>query len=291
MDKFVREQHNGQSTEGSSLALEILCRVFDDGADAGFEEWLVFDKSGFLHWSRALGAFIRGRIDAAKPAPSTEGLREHIVGLLDGTYDCLDGQVTGWAFSVGQLRELHALLTTQVDRELVDIMPYVGHLPEEAQDEIRQFQDWLRGPRIQPFKWEKPCSPSAPQPESPRYIDPDGLVESATGGASTVDDLATQRTEPETFVERIIRETDELEAITRPQGEPFEENPEPTTNAGNISDDHERGQTAEGETNKCAEGSPTWCPVHGDCSCHVTNGEGCRLHGDGAECDAPTREE
>lgn len=46
------------------IALEVLCRVFDDGADAGIAEWREFNKSGWMHWSRALGAFIRGRLSA-----------------------------------------------------------------------------------------------------------------------------------------------------------------------------------------------------------------------------------
>ncbi len=45
------------------VSREVLCRVFDDGADAGWDEWLTFDKSGWFWWGRALGAFIRIRAD------------------------------------------------------------------------------------------------------------------------------------------------------------------------------------------------------------------------------------
>lgn len=48
------------------VALEVLCRVFDDGADDGVQEWLAFDKSGWLSSERALGAFIRGRLDSKR---------------------------------------------------------------------------------------------------------------------------------------------------------------------------------------------------------------------------------
>ena len=51
-----------EEADADHVALEVLCRVFDDGADDGFGEWLAFDKSRFLHWSRALGAFIRQRL-------------------------------------------------------------------------------------------------------------------------------------------------------------------------------------------------------------------------------------
>lgn len=53
-----------------SIALEILCRVFDDGADEGMQEWLAFDKTGWLSPQRALGAFIYRRLER-KPAGFT----------------------------------------------------------------------------------------------------------------------------------------------------------------------------------------------------------------------------
>ena len=48
-------------------ALEVLCRVFDDGADVAHQEWLEWYKpTHWLHPSRALGAFIRLRLDRLK---------------------------------------------------------------------------------------------------------------------------------------------------------------------------------------------------------------------------------
>lgn len=48
-----------------SIALEVLCRVFDDGADVGMDEWLRWrDPSQWLNPQRALGAFIRRRLNA-----------------------------------------------------------------------------------------------------------------------------------------------------------------------------------------------------------------------------------
>lgn len=49
-------------------ALEVLCRVFDDGADVAHDEWLTWYKSSeWLHPSRALGAFIRLRLERRLP--------------------------------------------------------------------------------------------------------------------------------------------------------------------------------------------------------------------------------
>ncbi len=45
------------------VALEVLCRVFDDGADKGFDEWRHWrDPGDWLSPQRALGAFIRRRL-------------------------------------------------------------------------------------------------------------------------------------------------------------------------------------------------------------------------------------
>ncbi len=50
--------------EAAHDALEVLCRVFDDGADAAFEEWTAwYDPKEWLGPSRALGAFIRKRLE------------------------------------------------------------------------------------------------------------------------------------------------------------------------------------------------------------------------------------
>ena len=71
--------------EADRCALEILCRVFHDGADEAFEEWLAFDRSGWFHWSRALGAFIAQRL-AREPAYQA-GLREGLqqaIRLING---------------------------------------------------------------------------------------------------------------------------------------------------------------------------------------------------------------
>ena len=44
-------------------ALEVLCRVFDDGADVAHDEWLKWYKpEEWFHPSRALGAFIYQRL-------------------------------------------------------------------------------------------------------------------------------------------------------------------------------------------------------------------------------------
>lgn len=46
------------------VALQVLCRVFDDGADEGFQEWLVwYDPTSWLSAQRALGAFIHERLE------------------------------------------------------------------------------------------------------------------------------------------------------------------------------------------------------------------------------------
>ena len=57
-----------------SIALEVICRVFDDGADRGFEEWRNWrDPGDWLSPQRALGAFIRRRLNgsAASATPDT----------------------------------------------------------------------------------------------------------------------------------------------------------------------------------------------------------------------------
>lgn len=50
--------------DGDNDALQILCRVFDDGADVAYLEWLEWRKpSDWMHPSRALGAFIHMRLE------------------------------------------------------------------------------------------------------------------------------------------------------------------------------------------------------------------------------------
>jgi len=57
--------------DGDNLALQVLCRVFDDDPADVIEEWRAFDKSGWLWWGRALGVFISRRLETAHPAPAT----------------------------------------------------------------------------------------------------------------------------------------------------------------------------------------------------------------------------
>jgi hypothetical protein len=57
-----------------ATALEVLCRVFEDGADARHDKWLDwYDPTKWMHPSRALGAFISLEL---KPE------REALVGTL-----------------------------------------------------------------------------------------------------------------------------------------------------------------------------------------------------------------
>ena len=55
--------------DAHQMALEVLCRVFDDGADVGFQEWLAWYKPAeWIAPSRALGAFIHERLAARQQA-------------------------------------------------------------------------------------------------------------------------------------------------------------------------------------------------------------------------------
>ena len=57
----------------NAWALEVLCRVFEDGADAGYDEWLAWYKpEQWLHPSSALGGFIAQRLAARASAPTGE---------------------------------------------------------------------------------------------------------------------------------------------------------------------------------------------------------------------------
>lgn len=52
--------------------LQVLCRVFDDGADVAMDEWREWYKpEQWLGRARAVGAFIRGRVErlAGEPTP------------------------------------------------------------------------------------------------------------------------------------------------------------------------------------------------------------------------------
>jgi len=71
-----------ENADGANAwALEVLCRVFDDGADERYQRWLAFyESSKWLHPSRALGAFIRSELDAGERAEALKALPE------DGLY-------------------------------------------------------------------------------------------------------------------------------------------------------------------------------------------------------------
>jgi len=59
-------------TDETLITDAILCRVFDgDTYDRLREEWRTFDRSGFLHWSRAFGAFLSTRVTPESPARTT----------------------------------------------------------------------------------------------------------------------------------------------------------------------------------------------------------------------------
>lgn len=68
------ETPNGRLDDAYGMALEVLCRVFDDGADVAMDEWLAWYQPGqWFTMSRALGAFIRQRLHGAHQA-----LEEHL---------------------------------------------------------------------------------------------------------------------------------------------------------------------------------------------------------------------
>ena len=65
-----------EAGEAGANVREILCRVFDDGADAGMTEWRAWYKpTEWLHWSRALGAFIRLRAAGESRTHAAPGSR------------------------------------------------------------------------------------------------------------------------------------------------------------------------------------------------------------------------
>lgn len=58
-----RCRHQCECRDADSVVLEVLCRVFHDGADQGMEEWRAFyQPEEWLGWPRALGAFIYTRL-------------------------------------------------------------------------------------------------------------------------------------------------------------------------------------------------------------------------------------
>lgn len=52
-----------------NCALQVICRAFDNWEPI-YERWLAYDKTQWLWWGRALGAFLRREI-AAAPRPET----------------------------------------------------------------------------------------------------------------------------------------------------------------------------------------------------------------------------
>lgn len=68
----LEEQCEACGFDADNMALQILCRVFDD-ADRAMNEWRTFDKTKWLSSERALGGFIAGRLRATiRVAPKTE---------------------------------------------------------------------------------------------------------------------------------------------------------------------------------------------------------------------------
>lgn len=65
-EQRIRELEGEREADDDNTVLQVLCRVFDDGADRAMEEWFAWYRPGqWLGFSRALGAFIRQRVDAA----------------------------------------------------------------------------------------------------------------------------------------------------------------------------------------------------------------------------------
>ncbi len=65
------ETPDGKLDDAHSMAFAVLCRVFDDGADVAMEEWRAWYEPGdWFTASRALGAFIRQRLEKAASTPS-----------------------------------------------------------------------------------------------------------------------------------------------------------------------------------------------------------------------------
>lgn len=60
------EAWNDRLCDGDNVALQVLCRAFDEDPADLMEEWHAFDKSGWLWWGRALGAFVRRKINALR---------------------------------------------------------------------------------------------------------------------------------------------------------------------------------------------------------------------------------
>ena len=81
--------------DGTQEALEILCRAFHNGADVVYPEWLAwYDRSQWLTWSRALGAFIYRKLNPEGAAPPrADGRAEtDTVALLYGLQLAMDAE-------------------------------------------------------------------------------------------------------------------------------------------------------------------------------------------------------
>lgn len=62
-------------TFGDQVALEVLCRVFDEWEPI-WDEWLESGRDGFIWWGRALGAFIRKNLRASTPEEARDARAE-----------------------------------------------------------------------------------------------------------------------------------------------------------------------------------------------------------------------
>lgn len=92
-DSLVRRAHpapSGGEVDVDSdefrdnCALQVICRAFDNWEPI-YERWLAYDKTQWLWWGRALGAFLRREI-AAAPRPETGEVSEAMVEAAIAEY-------------------------------------------------------------------------------------------------------------------------------------------------------------------------------------------------------------
>ena len=113
-----------------SDALEVLCRVFDDGADVAHDEWLAWYKpSEWLNPYRALGAFIRNRLAAERAAQVRE------IETLRARVKLLDRVITGH----------HEALVMREEHDVCPVCTELGPAFFEENDRIT-----ARAPEPQP---------------------------------------------------------------------------------------------------------------------------------------------
>lgn len=74
-----------------NCALQVICRAFDNWEPV-YERWLAYDKTQWLWWGRALGAFLRREI-AAAPRPETGEVSEAMVA---------DAMMAFWGWDVNE---------------------------------------------------------------------------------------------------------------------------------------------------------------------------------------------